>query len=135
MFQGQCMHFSKNGLEWSGSLQMLLLTGWLLAGTVYAQPPVIVEAKAQLNTNQLFDIAVTIRHPDTGWEHYANEWVIVADGNKQLAQRTLYHPHVNEQPFTRFSRDVLIPADVKRVTVQAKCSQGHESSVYVLLSR
>ncbi len=114
---------------------MLLVAGWLLAAEVHAQPPVIVEAKAQLKSNQLFDIAVTIRHPDTGWEHYANEWVIIADGKNQLAKRTLYHPHVNEQPFTRFSRDVAIPADVKRVTVQAKCNQGHESSVYVLLSR
>jgi len=83
----------------------------------------------------LFDIAVTVRHDDTGWEHYAKEWVIVADGEKQLGKRTLHHPHVNEQPFTRYLRDVLIPADVKRITIHATCNLGDESNAYILLSR
>ncbi len=107
----------------------------LLASNAYSHPPVVVKAEARAKPNQLFDIAVTIRHEDTGWEHYANEWVIMADGEKQLAKRKLHHPHVNEQPFTRYSRDVLIPPDAKRVTIHAKCNHGHESSTYILLSR
>jgi len=100
-----------------------------------AQPPQILKAEAQLKANQLFDIAVTVKHPDSGWDHYANEWIIIADGEKELAKRTLYHPHVNEQPFTRYSRDVLVPVEAKRVTIHAKCNHGHESSAYLLLNR
>ncbi len=103
--------------------------------TVYAHPPQIIKAQAQLKSNQLFDVAVTIRHADTGWDHYVKEWVIIADGERQLAKRIFYHPHVNEQPSTRYSRDVFIPKDAKRVTIHAKCNQGHESRPYILLAR
>ena len=107
----------------------------LFACSAGAHPPVILKAEAQLKDNQLYDVAVTIRHGDTGWDHYAKEWIIILDGEKQIAKRTLYHPHVNEQPFTRYSRDVLIPIDAERVTIKATCNQGHESSEYVLLNR
>ncbi|MEN8262554.1 MAG: hypothetical protein ABFR82_03755 [Nitrospirota bacterium] len=36
-----------------------------------------------------------------------------------LGTRTLYHPHVNEQPFTRSLSGVKIPADVTTVTIRA----------------
>ena len=44
--------------------------------------------------------------------------------------RTLLHPHVDEQPFTRSLGGVAIPSDVSRVTVRAGDSVhkygGHE---------
>ena len=116
-------------------MKKIIILLFLLVPLVHADPPVIVNAKAQIKTNQLFDIAVTIRHADTGWDHYAKEWVIITDGDKQLAKRTLHHPHVNEQPFTRYSRDVHIPEDAKRVMIRAKDNLGHESNEYILLTR
>lgn len=80
----------------------------------------------------MYDIAVTLRDPDTGWDHYANEWVVIADDEKEIARRTLYHPHVNEQLFKRFVRDVVIPVDAKSTKVYAQCNKGHKSKVYVL---
>ena len=106
----------------------------LVSGPVYSQPPSILKAEAQLKTNQIFNIAVTLRHPDTGWDHYASEWIVIAD-EEEIAKRTLYHPHVNEQPFTRSLRDVLIPADVSKVVIKAKCNQGHDSKPYVLIDK
>lgn len=44
---------------------------------------------------------VTLKHNDTGWDHYADAWRIVDDEGKELGKRVLYHPHENEQPFTR----------------------------------
>ena len=48
---------------------------------------------------------VTVQHPDTGWEDYADGWdVLTLDGTvlKRDAEsqftRTLLHPHVEEQP-------------------------------------
>lgn len=69
---------------------------------------------------------VTVRHPDTGWEDYADGWdVVLPDGTviKPNADspftRLLLHPHENEQPFTRSQSNIRIPTDVTRVTVRA----------------
>ncbi|MDX1613903.1 MAG: hypothetical protein R3300_06295 [Candidatus Promineifilaceae bacterium] len=69
---------------------------------------------------------VTVRHPDTGWEDYADGWdVVTPDGTvlKVAADdhftRLLLHPHENEQPFTRSQSDIEIPEDVSEVTVRA----------------
>ena len=105
---------------------------FFLSINAFAQPPVIIKAEAIVQPNQLFDIAVTIEHDDTGWEHYANEWVIIVDDKIEVGKRTLYHPHVNEQPFTRYLRDIKIPADAKSIKVYAKCNKGHRSQPYVL---
>lgn len=62
---------------------------------------------------------VTVRHADTGWDHYADRWDVLAPDGTVLARRTLYHPHVDEQPFTRSLDNVHIPADVSTVTIRA----------------
>ena len=41
---------------------------------------------------------------------------------KVLGKRVLYHPHVNEQPFTRSLHGVKIPPGVGKVTVEAEDS-------------
>jgi len=64
-----------------------------------------------------FDVAV--RHGDTGWEHYADAWRVVGPDGAVLGTRTLLHPHVGEQPFTRSLAGVAIPAGVATVTVEA----------------
>ncbi len=62
---------------------------------------------------------VTIRHADTGWEHYADEWRIVGPGGVVYGSRRLLHPHVDEQPFTRKLSRVAIPEGVTRVEIEA----------------
>jgi hypothetical protein len=62
---------------------------------------------------------VTLQHGDTGWDHYADAWRVVTEAGKELGTRTLYHPHVDEQPFTRSLGDVTIPADVSVVYIEA----------------
>lgn len=65
---------------------------------------------------------VTISHPDTGWDHYADGWEVVdAEGNR-LGFRELLHPHVNEQPFTRSLNGVAIPPGTDQVFIRARCS-------------
>lgn len=67
----------------------------------------------------LFD--VTVRHDDTGWEHYADRWEVVGPDGTILGTRLLAHPHVDEQPFTR-SGEIAIPETVSEVTVRANDS-------------
>ena len=67
---------------------------------------------------QSFSFDVTLKHADTGWKHYANKWDVVGPDGKVLGTRVLYHPHVEEQPFTRSLSGVKIPAGVSQVTVR-----------------
>lgn len=70
--------------------------------------------------------AVTVRHPDTGWDDYADGWDVVLPDGTVVKQdpadpftRLLLHPHENEQPFTRSQAGLVIPAAVTTVTVRA----------------
>jgi hypothetical protein len=67
-----------------------------------------------------------VRHPDTGWEDYADGWdVLTPDGTvlkrdpESPFTRLLLHPHVGEQPFTRNESGIIIPPGVSRVRVRA----------------
>ena len=80
----------------------------------------IVDANATRSSTNTYDFNVTLKHADTGWDHYANQWQILTHDHKVLATRTLYHPHVNEQPFTRSLGDVSIPTGISSVIIQAR---------------
>ena len=62
---------------------------------------------------------VTLKHADTGWKHYADGWRLVDDKGNEIGKRTLYHPHVNEQPFTRTLSGFHLPQDKKIIFVEA----------------
>ena len=62
---------------------------------------------------------VTLRHNDTGWDHYADAWRVVAPDGNVIATRVLYHPHENEQPFTRSLGNIKIPASMATVFIEA----------------
>jgi hypothetical protein len=69
---------------------------------------------------------VTVEHPDTGWEDYADGWDVQTPDGKVLKPdpdspftRLLLHPHENEQPFTRSQAGIVVPAGVSRVLVRA----------------
>lgn len=81
---------------------------------------------ASQSTDGTWRFDVTVRHPDTGWEDYANGWdVVLPDGTVLKASpdddftRLLLHPHENEQPFTRSQSGLSIPEGVTTVTVRA----------------
>jgi len=115
-------------------MKKIILLFLLLCSIAHSQPPLILKAEANLKTNQLFDIAVILRHPDTGWDHYASEWIVIVNDETEIAKRTLYHPHVNEQPVKRYVRDILIPENAKTIKIYAQCNLGHKSKAYILKS-
>lgn len=64
-------------------------------------------------------VNVTLKHDDSGWDHYADNWRVVdVDGNV-LGDRVLFHPHVDEQPFTRGINSVLVPEGSSTVYIEA----------------
>jgi hypothetical protein len=124
---------------------LLLLTGCQSAGSeVTAVPPTstapstteptaataadadVIFVAARQTAVETWTFAVTVSHPDTGWEDYADGWdVVLPDGMvaKPDAEspftRLLLHPHDTEQPFTRSQSGIVIPAAVTQVTVRA----------------
>ena len=75
---------------------------------------------AVVHTGQgVFRFDVTVKHDDTGWEHYADKWEIITPDGTLVGTRVLHHPHVGEQPFTRSLSGVRIPKSIDKVTVRA----------------
>ena len=95
-----------------------LVTGLFIASQAQAGDVEIVKVSMRASANGQWQANVTLNHADTGWEHYADAWRIVTEEGKLLGTRVLYHPHVNEQPFTR-SLSLNIPADISVVLVEA----------------
>lgn len=104
----------------------------LMATPAFADPVLIEEVRA-IQRGDVWRFDVTVMHPDTGWDHYADTWeVFDADGNV-LGTRILAHPHVNEQPFTRSLSGVMIPDGMREVFVRARCSvDGWNSEIYTV---
>ncbi|TVT72185.1 MAG: hypothetical protein FHP92_15790 [Denitromonas halophila] len=79
----------------------------------------VLDAVAKCDAARICHFTVTVRHADTGWDHYADAWEVRGPGGAVLGRRVLLHPHENEQPFTRSLGGVKIPAGVSRVRVLA----------------
>ena len=100
-----------------------LLTGLILilSSTSWAGEADVVGGAITALGDGRFRVDATVRHDDTGWDHYANRWDVLAPDGTILGSRVLAHPHENEQPFTR-SLTLEIPADVTEITLQANDS-------------
>jgi hypothetical protein len=79
----------------------------------------VVDVAVRLTGPGEYAFDVTVRHADEGWDHYADRFEVVGPDGAVLGTRTLLHPHVTEQPFTRSLTGVAIPEDVREVTVRA----------------
>lgn len=104
------------GLTGLGVLAVTLWCG--LAAQARAGEADVVKVEAQ-RSGATWTFDVTVAHGDTGWEHYADKWDIVAPDGTVLGTRVLYHPHESEQPFTRSLGGVAIPDGIGAVTVRA----------------
>lgn len=98
-----------------------LLLSILAATPALADAPRVVAAEA-IRQGAGWTIAVTLAHPDTGWDHYASGWEVLAPDGTKLGYRELTHPHVDEQPFTRSLSGVVIPDGLDHVLVRPRCT-------------
>ncbi len=86
----------------------------------------VLYVRAEEAEDGTWTFEVTVEHPDTGWEDYADGWDVVTPEGEVLKSnpddaftRVLLHPHENEQPFTRSQREIDIPESVTQVRVRA----------------
>ena len=101
------------------TFQLLLLI-FLVSGNLASAGEVdVLQVKVKRSGDNVYYFEVTVTHKDEGWDHYANKWNVVAPDGTILGTRTLYHPHVQKQPFTRSLSGVKILKGIHRVTIRA----------------
>lgn len=89
----------------------------------------VVGAEASRESDGTWRFRVTVRHADTGWDHYADRWQVETPDGRVLGTRVLLHPHETEQPFTRALGGVVIPPGVTEVIVRAHDSVHGDGGV------
>ncbi|MEM1386303.1 MAG: hypothetical protein AAF748_00645 [Pseudomonadota bacterium] len=116
---------------------MIRIPSSLLAAVIAASPavadPAIVEDATATQSGSTWTFSVTLSHPDTGWDDYADGWEVLATDGTRLGFRELLHPHVNEQPFTRSLSGVTIPEGTTTVLIRARTNvDGWGEATYEL---
>ena len=79
----------------------------------------MIEATVECDSRRVCTFNVTVKHGDTGWEHYADHWRVLGPDGDELGTRILLHPHVSEQPFTRSLSGIQIPKGIDQVMIEA----------------
>lgn len=83
--------------------------------------PDVVAARVRFAADRTrHDFDVTISSPYDSPERYADAFRIMSADGTVLGERSLLHDHADEQPFTRELHGVVIPADLRQVTIQAR---------------
>lgn len=97
----------------------LLTVSGLALAAAWAGEADVVGVKVTEESGGTYRFDVTVRHDDTGWDHYADRWDVVGPDGTVYGERVLLHPHVNEQPFTRSLGGVSVPDGIGEVTLRA----------------
>ena len=86
----------------------------------------VLHVRAVQTSDGTWTFHVTVKHPDTGWEDYADGWDVLTPEGEVLKPdpgspftRLLLHPHENNVPFTRSQSGIAVPEGVTLVRVRA----------------
>ena len=100
-------------------MKFLTLVLLVMAPAAQAHDAEIVKAVGS-GADGKYGFSVTLTHPETGWDDYADGWRVELEDGTVLGTRVLVHPHVNEQPFTRSLSGVAVPSGTNQVFIRAK---------------
>ena len=103
---------------WRAAAIWLAVSGPVWAGDADVTH-VAIRPVAASGAGIAFDLDVTVRSKDTGWERYADRIEALGPDGVILGTRVLDHPHDDEQPFTRDLYRLIVPAGIARITVRA----------------
>ncbi len=98
---------------------LVLALAGLYSSVNQADEAQVLAADFVRQNDRYWQVDVTLKHDDSGWDHYANIWRIEDQNGQVLANRILMHPHVDEQPFTRGLSKVEIPDSAQILYIRA----------------
>lgn len=98
---------------------LLLIPLVIYSKNTYANEVEILSAAILHQSQNEYLVSVTLQHQDSGWNHYADAWRIVDQQGAILGTRTLMHPHVEEQPFSRALNNVKIDESLITLYIEA----------------
>ncbi len=103
----------------------LLCMACLMASPVWAAAdgqkfPDVVSAVARVGSLGKLDFDVTVSSPYDSAARYADAFKVMGKDGTVYGERTLWHDHADEQPFTRDLYGVAVPASVNAVVIQAR---------------
>jgi hypothetical protein len=82
----------------------------------------VIDASASQANDNTWTFAATVKSADTGWDKYADQWIVLYGESSILGTRDLLHPHETEQPFTRSLTGVVVPTRLDSVEITARDS-------------
>jgi len=97
----------------------VLVTGAALPAAAVAGKASVLDATVIANANGTYSVSASVFHKDEGWAHYADQFDVLTTQGQTIATRVLYHPHVNEQPFTRSIGNVQVPIGETEIVIRA----------------
>lgn len=99
----------------------------LAQGTAASAPqqrhPDVLQVRVKAAGGNRFDFDVTVSSPYDSARRYADGFHVRGTDGTVHGERTLWHDHADEQPFTRDLYGVAIPPGVRFVLVQARDQQ------------
>ena len=78
-----------------------LIAACMVVSPVLANEVEIVKTRFEKH-GSTWTVDTTLRHNDTGWDHYADKWRVVNQGGKVLGERVKRHTLFMLKPMTRF---------------------------------
>jgi hypothetical protein len=97
----------------------------------------VIGASASQANGNTWTFAATVKSADTGWDKYADQWIVLDGESSMLGTKDLLHPHETEQPFTRSLSGVVVPTSVDYVKIAARdsvagfCGSNYTLSLFV----
>jgi hypothetical protein len=92
--------------------------------TVNDHYPEVLDAQLTAESEDTYNIAVTISSPYDSPGQYADGWRVLTPASEELGSHQLTHDHASEQPFTRTQYGLRIPASVSEVVVEGRDTQN-----------
>ena len=102
-------------------LALAILSVFPLAATARAEAPKVASASI-VRQGEGWTVRALIRHPDSGWDHYASGWQVLAPDGTELAFAEITHPHLDGEPIREELTGIRLPQGVDHLTIRVRCT-------------
>lgn len=67
-------------------------------------------------------VRALIRHPDSGWDHYASGWQVLAPDGTVLGFAEITHPHLEGEPIQEELTGITLPDGADHLMIRVRCT-------------